>query len=123
MVAYGATKAFDMVMAEAMWAELHGTGVDVLGLVLGMTDTPALRRALMSRGQLENPDAPIPGAATPEQVVGEALANLSNGPTHYATDDVREGAKHLGAMTRNEAARLMVELAGAAMGSDEDVRP
>ena len=32
MVAYGATKAFDMVMAEALWAELHGSGVDVLGL-------------------------------------------------------------------------------------------
>ena len=41
MVAYGATKAFDMVMAEALWAELHGAGVDVLGLVLGLTDTPA----------------------------------------------------------------------------------
>ena len=35
MVAYGATKAFDMVMAEALWAELHEQGVDVLGLVLG----------------------------------------------------------------------------------------
>ena len=45
MVAYGATKAFDMVMAEALWAELHDQGVDVLGLVLGVTDTPALRAA------------------------------------------------------------------------------
>ena len=46
MVAYGATKAFDMVMAEALWAELHDQGVDVLALVLGVTDTPALRRVL-----------------------------------------------------------------------------
>ncbi len=43
-VAYGASKAFDMVFAEALWAELHDEGVDVLGLILGKTDTPALRR-------------------------------------------------------------------------------
>jgi short-subunit dehydrogenase len=121
MVAYGASKAFDMVMAEALWAELRPSGVDVLGLVLGKTDTPALRRLLASRGQLDDPDAPVPGAATPEQVVAEALANLPNGPTHFATDDVREGAKHLGAMTRNEAARLMVDLAPQAMGADAPV--
>ncbi len=44
MVAYGSTKTFDMVFAEALWTELHGHGVDVLSLVLGETDTPALRR-------------------------------------------------------------------------------
>ena len=50
MVAYGATKAFDMVFAEALWSELHDKGVDVLGLILGKTDTPALRRLEHSRG-------------------------------------------------------------------------
>ena len=122
MVAYGATKAFDMVMAEALWAELHDDGVDVLGLVLGVTDTPALRRLLVSRGQLVDLTAPIPGAATPESVVAEALANLANGPTCYGTDDVREGAKHLGAMSRNDAARVMLQMAGGVMGSDEDAQ-
>ncbi|CAM3371217.1 hypothetical protein MYFR107205_07410 [Mycolicibacterium frederiksbergense] len=43
MVAYGASKAFDMVFAEALWAELHDKGVDVIGLILGKTDTPSLR--------------------------------------------------------------------------------
>ena len=42
MVAYGASKAFDMVFAEALWAELSDQGVDVVGLILGKTDTPAL---------------------------------------------------------------------------------
>ncbi|MHB8464873.1 MAG: SDR family NAD(P)-dependent oxidoreductase [Acidimicrobiales bacterium] len=121
MVAYGATKAFDMVMAEALWAELHDSGVDVLGLVLGVTDTPALRRTLLRRGQLADSTAPIPGAATAESVVAEALANLSNGPTCFATDDVREGAKHLGAMSRNDAARMMLELHGGVMGPDAEV--
>ena len=50
MVAYGATKAFDMVFAEALWSELHDKGVDVLGLILGKTDTPALRDWKRERG-------------------------------------------------------------------------
>src|ERR1700744_383421 len=54
MVAYGASKAFDIVFAEALWAELHGKGVDVLGLILGKTNTPALRRIEHSRGHLSS---------------------------------------------------------------------
>ncbi len=120
MVASGASKAFDMVMAEALWAELDWSGVDVLGVVLGVADTPALRRTLVRRGQLADLDAPIPGAATAEEVVAEALASLSNGPTCFATEDVREGVKHLGAMSRNDAARLMLELDGGVMGPDQE---
>ena len=121
MVAYGASKAFDMVMAEALWAELHGSGVDVLAAVLGVTDTPALRRTLFRRGQLSDPGSPIPGAATAEAVVTETLANLANGPTCFVTEDVRAGVEHLGAMSRNDAARLMLQLEGGVMGSDQQV--
>ena len=120
MVAYGASKAFDMVMAEALWAELHSTGIDVLGVVLGVTDTPALRRTLLRRGQLADPDEPIPGASTAEAVVAETLANLSSGPTCFATEDVREGVKHLGAMSRNDAARFLLQLDGGVMGHDKE---
>jgi uncharacterized protein len=121
MVAYAATKAFDMVMAEALWAELHGDGVDVLGLVLGVTDTPALRRTLLRRGQLADATAPIPGAAPAGEVVAEALANLAEGPICFATEDVREGAKHLGAMSRNDAVRMLLAVGAGVMGSDEEV--
>ena len=119
MVAYGATKAFDMVMAEALWAELHGQGVDVLGLVLGLTDTPALRKLMVQRGQLASADEPVPGAASAEAVAADAIANLANGPTWLASDDVRMGFEHLGAMPRNDAVRLMIDVAGGTMGSDE----
>lgn len=37
---YGATKAFDLVLGEALWAEWRDHGVDVLSLVVGATDTP-----------------------------------------------------------------------------------
>jgi uncharacterized protein len=89
-------------------------------VVLEVTDTPALRRTLVRRGQLADLDAPIPGSATAEGVVAEALANLSNGPTCFATEDVHEGVKHLGAMSRNDAARLMLELDGGVMGPDQE---
>jgi short-subunit dehydrogenase len=117
MVAYAATKAFDMVMAEALWAELHDQGVDVLALVLGVTDTPALRRLLARRGNLAGPDdpTPIPGAATPAEVAAEAIANLSNGPTWFVGEQLREGAKHLGAVTRSDAVRMLLEHGGGIM--------
>ena len=67
MVAYGATKAFDMVFAEALWAELHDKGVDVLGLLLGKTDTPALRQLELSRGQIASMDDVPPGACPAER--------------------------------------------------------
>jgi uncharacterized protein len=118
MVAYGATKAFDMVMAEALWAELHEQGVDVLGLVLGLTDTPALRRLMVERGRSASVDDPVPGAASAATVAAGAIANLGNGPTWIAGDDVRAGFEHLGAMSRNDAVRLMVQVAGDTMGDD-----
>jgi len=36
---YAATKAFDLFVGEALWAELRGTGVDVVVLEPGSTDT------------------------------------------------------------------------------------
>ncbi|MFC8526095.1 SDR family NAD(P)-dependent oxidoreductase [Nocardia sp. NPDC057227] len=104
MAAYAATKAFDLVLTEALWAELRPHGVDVLALVLGTTDTPALRRALVRRGALDPADtAPLPGAATAAEVVAEAIANLPNGPTWFVGDQLREFARRLGLRTRSEA--------------------
>jgi len=117
MVAYASSKAFDLVMGEALWAELHDSGVDVLSLVLGVTDTPALRRLLADRGNLASADdgTAIPGAATPEEVVAEALAHLGQGPTWFVGEMLREGSKHLGSMDRNDAVRLMREVGAGVM--------
>ena len=122
MVAYGASKAFDTVMAEALWAELHDQGVDVLALVLGLTDTPALRRLLFERGNLARPDdaTPIPGASTADEVVAEALANLSNGPTWFVGEQLREGAKLLGSLARGDAVRAMIEHGAGVMDTKID---
>ena len=119
MVAYGASKAFDMVLAEALWAELHDKGVDVLGLILGETDTPALRRLLERRGRLVRPDEPIPGAAAVDEVVSDAFDNLANGPTRIVGEHLREAAMLLGGMPRNDAVRLMIQASAGAMGDDD----
>lgn len=122
MVAYGASKAFDLVMTESLWAELHEHGVDVLALVLGLTDTPALRRLLVQRGKLAREDdpRPIPGASTAEEVVAEALANLRHGPTCFVGEMLRQGAKALGAMPRNDAVRVMLAAGAGIMDAERD---
>ena len=119
MVVYGGTKAFDMVFAEGLWAELRGTGVDVVGLVLGKTDTPALRRIEHSRGQIASLDDVPPGATPAADVVRDAFDNLGNGPTYLATDDVRMAGALFGSMTRNEVVKLIMESTVAVMGPDQ----
>ena len=116
MAAYGGSKAFDIVFTESLWAELHPKGVDVLSLVLGMTDTPALRRLQDERGQPFDPDAPVPGAATVDEVVADVLEQLPNGPTRIVGEHLREAAVLLGGMPRNDAVGFMVQASADSMG-------
>lgn len=116
MAAYGASKAFDMVFAEALWAELHDTGVDVIGLILGKTDTPALRTLERKRGVLPSTQARPADSATPEEVVAEAFANLDNGPTVLVGDVMKTAAQVLGTLTRRQAVELLTAAGSATMG-------
>jgi short-subunit dehydrogenase len=68
---YAATKAFGAILAEGLWQELRGTGVDVLTCVAGAVATPGLAGA-MAR--------PAPGTQTPAQVAMAALDGLGRGP-------------------------------------------
>ena len=116
MVAYGASKAFDMIFAEALWAELHDKGVDVLGLILGKTNTPALRQLEHSRGQISSPDEVPAGAAAVDDVIAEAFENLTNGPTWMVGEDMRAALQMMASLTRNQIVELMTQAAAAAMG-------
>ncbi len=69
---YGATKAFDLVFAEALWSELRGSGVDVLAVCPGETRTEFARHAHMGRDS---------GGMEPDVVVVGSLAKLGRGPT------------------------------------------
>jgi short-subunit dehydrogenase len=73
LAAYSASKAFDLTLGESLWAELGPRGVDVLSMVLGATDTPALRRVLGDR-EME-------GLADADDVARDMLDHLGDGPT------------------------------------------
>lgn len=122
VAAYAATKAFDTVLMQSLWAELRGTGVDTLAMVLGLTDTPALRRMFLARGALADEDDPVPGADTPEAVVEELLAHLGDGPTWFMGEMLQSAAPMLGAMPRRDAVEIMAA-AGGLPGGDPEAAP
>jgi len=71
LATYGATKAFNLVLAEGLWYELKNEGVDVLACCAGSTLTP-------NYIQSEPKDLGImaPKPLSPETVAREALASL-----------------------------------------------
>ncbi len=69
---YGATKSFNLTLAEALWAELKGTGVTVLACCAGATRTQSYLKAMPGGA---------PGELEPEQVVREGLAAIGRGPS------------------------------------------
>lgn len=108
---YGATKAFDLVLAEGLWAEWQPHGVDVLALVLGPTDTPSLQRSLERSG------GHMDGLADPAHVAAEAIAHLGDGPTwSYGMPDPA-GPSPLGSLPRRQAVELM-SLGAASVHAD-----
>jgi len=71
LVAYGATKAFNIVLAEGLWYELKGKGVDVLACCAGAIATP---NYISSQPKSLGSFAPKP--LTIEKVAHEAIAGL-----------------------------------------------
>jgi uncharacterized protein len=90
---YGATKAFNLILAESLWAELGPLGVDVLAMVLGRTDTPGLRRLLEGRQ--------VQGLANPDDVARDLLDHLGDGPTFPP------GPPQFGSLPRRQAVEAM----------------
>jgi len=120
---YAATKSFDMIFAEGLWAELRGYGVDVLGLVAGATQTPAMQRSgafMQIEGDsvdatTNTSDALQPNimAMHPDDVAREALAELGNGPILFPGENNRAAAAAIRGAPRAAAVDAM---SGAAAG-------
>jgi len=68
---YGATKAFDLAFGESLWAELQGSGVDVLVLEPGPTETEFQGVA----GEVAH------AGESPARVVASALDALGHRPS------------------------------------------
>ena len=78
---YSATKAYQQILCEALWAELDGTGVDVVCVMAGSTATPAFLRTTAV-------GADDPSVMDPAVVATNALAALGNGPVVGASDEL-----------------------------------
>ena len=113
-VTYSATKAFDLVLAEGLWAEMRPRGVDVLALVAGATNTPAMARSGARIGTYE-----IPGME-PDDVASEGLANLAHGPTWVAGDGNRAGFDFLRGIPRAEAVAFLSQGARTIYGLPDE---
>lgn len=74
IAAYGATKAFNLVLGEGLWSELSPQGVDVTVCAPGATRTPAY---LASKPEWLTPSVP---EMEPHEVAREALAALGKKP-------------------------------------------
>jgi short-subunit dehydrogenase len=112
LATYGATKAFDLILAEALWAEWRSRGVDVLGLVLGRTDTPSLRRVFDAKGE------PYGSMADPRDVATQALDHLADGPTWIFGSADPSGGSPFGALRRRDAVLAMSRAATSRAAHD-----
>ena len=110
---YSATKSFDLVLAEGLWAEMQPRGVNVLCLVAGATRTPAMERS----GAIMGDAFP---AMDPDDVAAEGLDHLAAGPVWVAGEDNRQRYDHLRALPRTTVIEFMTVGTKMIYGIDDD---
>jgi uncharacterized protein len=114
--AYAATKAFVHCLGLSLSGELEETGIDVLVLEPGPTDTEALTLQGFS------PDT-LPGLMAADEVAKQALAQLGRKPLHVPG---KENRKFVSAMRRMPKPRLIAfnaaNMAGALAANGQSVK-
>lgn len=71
VAAYSASKAFNIILAEALWGELREQGIDVSACCAGAMPTP---------GYLASTDRKLPGMLSPDDAARLTLDALGKGP-------------------------------------------
>lgn len=95
---YSATKAYDLVLAEALWGEFRPHGVDVLACVAGMTlSTAAEGFAHLDTSTFQ----------TPAELVDEAMAALGRQCTLFAGEPQRAGRAMMKDLPREQLVEIM----------------
>jgi uncharacterized protein len=77
---YSGTKAYNLMLAESLWAEWKPLGIDTLGFIVGLTRTPGME------ANEPKPNMFVP-LGRPEKVVSHALKALGKKPS--AADGIR----------------------------------
>jgi len=106
---YSGTKAYNLMLAESLWAEWKPLGVDVLGFIAGLTSTPGME----ANGPKPNMFVPL---GRPDKVVSCALKALGKKPS--AADGIRNrlGYTIFNLAPRSFAAGILVKSMNAMFG-------
>jgi len=97
MANYGATKAYNLFLAESLWQELRPAGIDVLALSPGPTATEFAGIAGMN----------AVGAMSPEQVVETALRSIGRTPSVIPSRPLAAGLLATRLLSRKTAIRAV----------------
>ncbi|MEM1034761.1 MAG: SDR family NAD(P)-dependent oxidoreductase, partial [Myxococcota bacterium] len=101
--AYAATRGFTLALGESLWAELRGSGLDVLVACPGAVDTEGFRDLRPNRGALRW--TPV---ASPTAVAEEILEALGGGgPTRVVGLSSRLAERAFSLLPRGAASRLV----------------
>lgn len=106
--AYAASKAFDLVLGESLWAEWRDTGVDVVAVIGPAIDTPTFRNSVSPEVR-----AHLPTPMDPAVVVEEVLGALGGDPSFVPGETIRGLLAALGSLPR----RQQVEALSAAQAA------
>jgi short-subunit dehydrogenase len=98
---YAASKAFDLVLGESLWAEWREEGIDVLSVIGPAIDTPTFRA--MPPEVL----AVTPPAMAPAVVVEEVLEALGSTPSFVPGQANRRSLAMLGTLSRHQQVEAM----------------
>jgi short-subunit dehydrogenase len=99
---YAATKAFNLVLGDALWAELRPLGVDVLAVQPGSTRTPGWQTS-----QVPEMRGAGPHVMEVPDVVTAALASLGEGPNVVPGEMNQQGVAALASMPRAQAVEFV----------------
>lgn len=105
LTVYAATKAFDLVLADALWAELREHGVDVLAVQPGQTRTPGWQSS-----QPPELRGPGPHVMEPADVVREALDALGVETTLVPGEMNRQSVQMLASLPRRQTIELISQI-------------
>lgn len=98
--AYSASKALVVSLGEALWGELAGSGVDVLTLCPGATESEAAAKQGIDIAQLQH-------VMPARDVARLALDNLAEGPTFISGEFYKASFDKLLSLPRRDALRAM----------------
>lgn len=108
--AYAATKAFVHSLGMSLHGELAGTGVDVLVLAPGATDTDAITLQGFKRELM-------PGLMAPAEVAKQALRQLGKVPLHIPGAENRKYVSMLRRMPRDKLIAFTAQAMSAAIAA------